>query len=138
MINSRNIEALHPKVAKMAKMFILACNDAGIDVIITSTYRDIESQNALYEQGRTKPGKKVTNAKGGQSWHNYQLALDFCPIVSGKAQWNDLHLFERCGVIAEKLGFEWAGRWKTFNEYAHIQYTGGHNLAYFQNGGKLT
>ena len=110
MINSRKLENLHPKVCTMAKMFIAACDDAGIDVIITSTYRDIESQNALYAQGRTKPGKKVTNAKGGQSWHNYQLALDFCPIINGKAQWNDLILFEKCGVIAEKLGFEWAGR----------------------------
>jgi peptidoglycan L-alanyl-D-glutamate endopeptidase CwlK len=122
----------------MAKMFIAACDDAGIDVIITSTYRDIESQNALFAQGRTKPGKKVTNAKGGQSLHNYQLALDFCPIVNGKAAWNDIALFERCGVIAEMLGFEWAGRWKRFKEYAHIQYTEGHDLTYFQSGGKLT
>jgi peptidoglycan L-alanyl-D-glutamate endopeptidase CwlK len=138
MINSRKIEDLHPKVQSMAKMFIAACADAGIDVIITSTYRDFESQNALYAQGRTKPGKKVTNAKAGQSWHNYKLALDFCPIVAGKAQWNDIHSFEKCGHIAEKLGFVWAGRWKRFREYAHIQYTGGHNLTYFQSGGKLT
>lgn len=138
MINSRKIDDLHPIVAKLAQRFILQCDKASIDVIITSTFRDFESQNALYAQGRTKPGKRVTNAKGGQSWHNYQLALDFCPIVNGKAAWNDLALFEQCGVIAEGIGFEWAGRWKRFKEYAHIQYTAGHDLTYYQSGGKLS
>lgn len=138
MINSRKIEDLHPKVADMCQRFIEACDKAGIDVIITSTYRDNESQAAIYAQGRTAPGKKVTNAKPGQSWHNWRCAFDFVPIVNGKAQWSDLKLFERCGVIAESVGLEWAGRWKRMKESAHCQYTGGFTLADFQAGKKLT
>jgi peptidoglycan L-alanyl-D-glutamate endopeptidase CwlK len=84
MVNSRSLSDLNPKVAAMCSEFINQCKAKNIDVIITSTYRDTESQNALYAQGRTTAGKIVTNAKGGQSFHNWKVAFDFCPIVNGK------------------------------------------------------
>ena len=40
------------------------------------TYRSFDEQNHLYAQGRTKPGKIVTYAKGGQSYHNFGLAFE--------------------------------------------------------------
>lgn len=137
MINSRSLTDLNPKVAVLCSKFITACKDQGIDVIITSTFRDAESQNALYAQGRTLPGKKVTNAKAGQSFHNWRCAFDFVPIVGGKAVWNDDALWTKCGEIAEDIGLEWAGRWVKFKETAHCQYTGGLTLADFQAGKTL-
>lgn len=137
MINSRSLTDLNPKVAALCSEFINRCKTAGIDVIITSTYRDAESQNALYAQGRTAPGKKVTNAKAGQSYHNWRVAFDFVPIVGGKAMWNDDDLWIKCGEIAESVGLEWAGRWIKFKEYPHCQYTGGLTLADFQAGKTL-
>lgn len=129
MINSRKIEDLHPVVAAKAKAFVAACKKEGIDVLITSTYRDNESQNAIFAQGRTKPGKIVTYAKGGQSWHNYRLAFDFVPIVNGKAQWNDARTFKRCRQIGEALGLEGLKF-----ELAHLQWTGGLTLAQLRAG----
>lgn len=137
MINSRNINDLKPKVAAMCSEFINRCKTEGIDVIITSTFRDGAAQDKLYAQGRTEPGKKVTNAKAGQSYHNWRVAFDFVPVVNGKAMWNDAVLFIKCGEIAESVGLEWAGRWKKFNETAHCQYTGGLTLADFQAGKTL-
>lgn len=134
MINSRRIDDLNPKVAEMCRNFIFNCKAAGIEIIITSTYRDKESQAALYAQGRSNPGKKVTNAKPGQSFHNYKLAFDFVPIVNGKADWINIKTFQQCGEIAEKCGLEWAGRWKSFKELAHCQYTEGFTLAELQAG----
>lgn len=134
MINSRSTSELIPVVREKCERFITACRKVGIDVLITSTFRDMESQSAIYAQGRTSPGKIVTNAKPGQSYHNYRCAFDFVPIVNGKAAWNDAALFERCGIIAESCGLEWAGRWKKFKEAAHCQYTGGLTLAQLQNG----
>lgn len=134
MISSRNLDQLHPTVEAMAKMFIAECADHGIDILITSTFRDKESQDALYAQGRTVKGPIVTNAKGGQSFHNYRLAFDFVPIKGGKCLWNDYKLFVQCGEIAEAIGLEWAGRWHGFKEVAHCQYTGGLTLADLQNG----
>ena len=124
MINSRDIKDLHPFVAAKAVAFVASCRSVGIDILITSTLRDMESQAALYAQGRTAPGKVVTNAKAGQSFHNYGMAFDFVPIVNGKAAWDDTKLFERCGRIAESVGLEWAGRWKSFKELAHCQAPG--------------
>lgn len=137
MINSRDLKDLQPVVADKCSAFISGCKSLGIDVIITATLRDIESQNELYAQGRTKPGKIVTNAKGGDSFHNYACAFDFVPIVNGKAMWNDLELFKKCGEIAESTGLEWAGRWKSFKEMAHCQYTGGLTLADLKAGKKV-
>jgi peptidoglycan L-alanyl-D-glutamate endopeptidase CwlK len=134
MINSRKLEDLHPKVKLLCERFVASCAKQNIDVLITSTYRDGESQNALYAQGRTAPGKIVTKAKAGQSFHNWKCAFDFVPIVNGKAQWNDTALFTKCGEIAEAVGLEWAGRWKTFKELAHCQYTNGLTLQDFQQG----
>ena len=134
MINSRDVKDLVEPVQSRARAFVAACKKQGIDVLITSTYRDYESQNALYAQGRTKAGRRVTNAKGGQSWHNFRCAFDFVPMVNGKAQWNDLRTFRKCGEIAESVGLEWAGRWKSFPEMAHCQYTGGNTLAQLRAG----
>lgn len=137
MISSRLLTDLLPPVQALCQAFIDACAAQGIDVLITSTYRDHESQNALYAQGRTAPGAKVTNARGGESFHNWRVAFDFVPLVGGKARWDDLLLFKRCGEIAESVGLEWAGRWVTFRELAHCQYTGGLTLADFRAGKTL-
>ena len=136
MINSRKIEDLHPYVAKLCRAFVAACKKDGIDILITSTWRDNAAQNALYAQGRTKPGRIVTNARAGSSFHNYKLAFDFVPIVNGKAQWNDLATFKRAGAIGERLGLDWAGRWISFKELAHLQWSGGLSLAQLRAGKK--
>lgn len=134
MINSRKLEDLNPKVRVLCEKFIEKCKSQNIDVLITSTYRDGASQDALYAQGRTTAGKIVTNARSGQSYHNWRVAFDFVPLVNGKAQWSDVATFTKCGEIAESVGLEWAGRWKKFKELAHCQYTGGLKLADFQAG----
>lgn len=147
MITSRKLEDLHPRVQPMAQAFLDKCKAEGIDILITCTYRDSEAQNALYARGRTLTSehgqtvKIVTNAKGGQSAHQYRLAFDMVPIRDGKPVWGmtgaDLMLWMRVGDIAESCGFEWAGRWPKFKEFPHCQYLGGHPLSYFENGGQL-
>ena len=93
MINSRKLEDLRDGTRAKAEKFVRQCASVGIDVLITSTYRDNESQGALYAQGRSTPGPRVTNARPGESFHNYRIAFDFVPIVAGKAQWNDEKTF---------------------------------------------
>ena len=141
MISSRNISDLHPQVAELCRMLIDACEANGIQIIVTSTYRDHDSQAELYAQGRTKPGKIVTNAKPGQSFHNWRVAFDVVPMRNGKPVWgtkgDDLALWKTIGELGKKIGLEWAGDWKTFKEFAHFQYTGGLTLADFQHGKTL-
>jgi len=137
MINSRNLDDLAPPAKQRALAFIAAASAKGIDLLVTSTYRDSESQDALYAQGRTTPGNIVTRAKAGQSWHNWRCALDVVPLVNGKAIWDDQAIWKQVGEIGKSCGLEWAGDWKTFKEYPHFQYTGGLTLAQLQQGAKI-
>lgn len=72
------INKVHPKLRDELREIVNYIETLGIRIRITQGLRTIEEQNALYAQGRTKPGKIVTNAKGGTSFHNYGLAVDFC------------------------------------------------------------
>ena len=138
MINSRSLDDLIPPAKSRVEAFLASAKAAGIDLLVTSTYRDNESQDALYAQGRTKPGKIVTNAKAGQSWHNYRCAVDVVPIVAGKPVWDTKNpVWQEVGKLGKAAGLEWAGDWKRFKEYPHFQYTGGLTLAQLQQGKKL-
>lgn len=142
---SRKLSDLHPKIQPYAQLFLNECDAMGIDILVTCTYRLDAEQDELYAIGRTKPGRRVTNARAGQSKHNNKLpdgtpaslALDFVPLRAGKPVWgtagngidddpsdddkDDLELWQRCGALAEKHGFSWAGRWKVFREFPHIE-----------------
>ena len=74
-----SIGKLHPAVRSEVAKIIEECNKVltgSAKVRITQGLRTIAEQDALYAKGRTTPGKKVTNAKGGQSVHNYGFAVD--------------------------------------------------------------
>lgn len=138
MINSRDINELVPPAKERVEKFKALCKENNIDLLITSTYRDNESQNALFAQGRTAPGKIVTNAKAGQSWHNFRCAVDVVPLINGKPVWDgDDPIWAKVGALGKQAGLEWAGDWKKFKEMAHFQYTGGLTLAQLNAGGKI-
>lgn len=138
MINSRSLDDLNPIVKIKVVALVAACRAEGIDLLVTSTYRDFESQDALYAQGRTTPGNIVTNAKAGMSWHNWRCAVDVVPLRNGKPVWGtsgeDGALWRKVGAIGATCGLEWAGNWKSFKEFAHFQYTGGLTLTDLQQG----
>jgi len=134
MINSRNINDLHPRVKAMCELFIQHCKAEGVNVTITSTFRDKESQDALYAQGRTAPGNKVTKAKGGESFHNYKLAFDCVPVVNGVAQWNDNSLWNRIGQYGKECGLEWGGDFKSFKDKPHFQWSNGLTISELKLG----
>ena len=135
MINSRDINELLPEVKNRVEHFIALCEDNHIDLLITSTYRDFESQDALYAQGRTTKGFIVTNAKAGESYHNYRCAVDVVPLVGGKPLWDTNNpIWESVAMLGKQAGLEWAGDWKSFKEMAHFQYTGGLTIAQLKEG----
>lgn len=137
---SRDLNDLHPVVRAKCEAHVAACHAAGIDLLITCTWRDPAEQARLYAQGRTTPGKIVTKAKPGQSMHEYRVAYDVVPLRNGKPVWGsageDAKLWAKVGELGKAQGLEWAGDWR-FREYPHFQFTGGHQLAFFQAGGYL-
>lgn len=128
-MTSRDLKDLRPEVAALARKFLAAARKQGIELLVTCTYRSPEDQAALYNQGRTRPGRIVTNARPWKSWHQYRVAFDVVPIVSGKPTWSNKKLWQKIGEIGESVGLEWGGRWKSIVDYPHFQFTNGKTMA---------
>lgn len=132
---------LHPEVAEKAALVKQIAADQGILIRYTDGYRSFEHQDALYNQGRTTEGQVVTNARGGESYHNYGLAIDFVLTDHyGNAYWsldrdtngNGVSDWEDVGNIAKSVGFNWGGDWTSFPDYPHLQLDYGMTLADLQ------
>lgn len=131
----KKLVGVHPLVATKARQLIEQAYREGINVIITQGLRTVEEQNELYAQGRTKPGKIVTNARGGYSYHNFGLAFDFAVLnADGSVNWNVDKKWKRVGALGKSLGLEWGGDWKKFKDYPHFQYTFGLSLTDLRAG----
>jgi peptidoglycan L-alanyl-D-glutamate endopeptidase CwlK len=124
---------LDPKFVDRLRTFEAVLLSKGIRVRLTCGYRSREVQDALYAQGRTAPGRIVTNARGGESWHNYGLAADYVFIVDGRVSWDGP--WDRLGRVARSCGLEWGGDWKRFKDRPHVQWRKGKSLAQMKRGG---
>lgn len=132
MITSRSLDDLIEPVRKRAEELLYLCKKNDIDLMIYCTYRDIEAQNALYQQGRTKPGPIVTYARGGDSWHNWRRAFDCVPLRAGRPVWStrghDKELWLKLGELGVSAGLEWGGTWSRHPDYPHFQDKTGRTL----------
>lgn len=127
---SREIDHLHPDVQPLCREFMRRCELAGLDILITCTWRSGDEQNRLYAQGRTVPGAIVTRARAGQSAHNATLngvpaarAFDIVPLVDGLPVWDAGHpAWQQAGQIGMELGLKWYGApGAEFREMPHFQ-----------------
>jgi peptidoglycan L-alanyl-D-glutamate endopeptidase CwlK len=89
---------------------------------LTCVYRSNEEQEQLYAIGRTVKGRKVTNARAGQSKHNKlpSEAIDIAFIkLDRKLDW-DAKLFKKFADIIKTKGIKWGGDWK-FKDAPHFE-----------------
>ena len=149
---SREIKDLSPEMQVLFNKFYDRCRrdswllKNGITVLLICTFRSLEEQAALYAQGRTKPGRIVTNAKPGKSHHNRTKAdgtpsaeaFDIVPLRGGKPVWgtsgdgiddkdeddhkDDLEVWQRIGAHGVAVGLKWYGTpGSPFREFPHFQ-----------------
>ncbi|HEX8709517.1 MAG TPA: peptidoglycan-binding protein [Pyrinomonadaceae bacterium] len=137
--SENRLKKVHPELASRVRTAIANLAQGGIQVEVVQGLRTFAEQDALYAQGRTKPGQIVTRARGGQSNHNYGLAVDVVPYTDGKPNWNAPNsVWVLIGTEAEKLGLQWGGSWKKFIDRPHIQLSGlsiNQCLSLFKKGG---
>jgi peptidoglycan L-alanyl-D-glutamate endopeptidase CwlK len=136
-------EGLHPHVAQQADLLVQQAADKGISIIITDGFRSFEEQDSLYARGRTSGGSIVTHAQGGESFHNFGLAVDFAILSNnGNPLWDMQYDGNGNGQsdwmevvgLAKNLGFEWGGDWKHFKDYPHLQMNFGLTIRELQRG----
>jgi peptidoglycan L-alanyl-D-glutamate endopeptidase CwlK len=129
----KNLDTLEPYAEKKFRELLLAIEaDSAFDgytVEIISGSRTYAEQNELFAQGRTKPGKIVTHARGGQSNHNFRIAADLGIFKAGKYL-EESPLYNRAGAIGKRLGLEWGGDWSAAKaDPPHFQIRTGYTVA---------
>ena len=114
------IATLLPEVHRYARLLIAMSAKQDIKIMLLSGLRNYKHQNELYAQGRTKPGRIVTNARGGFSNHNFGIAFDV-GVFEGKKYLGESPKYAQVGVIGRGIGLEWGGDWKNFKDMPHFQ-----------------
>ncbi len=117
----RDISLLHPEIADSCRKLIELCKENGIEIIITQTLRTKKEQEDIYAKGRTKPGRKVTNARYPYSPHCWGVAFDIAVKVNGKVNWNRIDLYKKVGALGKSIGLFWGGDFKSFVDYPHFE-----------------
>lgn len=114
------IALLLPEVRPYARALIEKAGLVGIEIRVISSLRTFAEQDALYAQGRTKPGPIVTNARGGRSNHNFGIAFDVGVFEGGRYKGNSVK-YKAVGAIGMDLGLDWGGNWKSIKDEPHFQ-----------------
>ena len=136
---------LHPIVAEKVEDLIEKTSEKNIVILITDDYRSHEEQDKLYDKGRRIPGQVVTHAMGGESYHNFGLAVDFAlQLENGHVIWDIEYDGNKNGQsdwfevaeIAKELGFQWGGDWRSFKDYPHLQMDFGLTINDLQEGNR--
>lgn len=127
----RDINALHPRMIEKVYQLIDLCAQNGITIGISECVRTVAEQDALYAKGRTAPGSIVTKAKGSSysSMHQWGVAADFFlkMDIDGDGQTSDdtynnaKKTFNKVGALAQSIGLEWGGSWKSIVDLPHVQ-----------------
>lgn len=126
-MSSRRIDDLDVELQIKFHQFRIAADAAGVQFMVTSTYRSQEEQDELYSQGRTKPGKIVTWTKSSK--HTERKAFDVAVLnENNQPTWNlkadvdkdSVPDYEELGRIGEHFGLTWGGSWKK-KDYCHFE-----------------
>ncbi len=120
-----NLATVCPKAQGLLRRWLnkarLAASATGYEIKLIEGTRSYARQNSLYAQGRTAKGAKVTNARGGASWHNFGLAVDF-GVFRGNTYVQEDEPYKMLGQLARTIpGLDWGGAWSGFKDYPHVQ-----------------
>lgn len=121
----RDLSKLYPPFKEMIDKLLVECHSKGVMLYVFEAFRSMERQALLYSQGRTAPGKIITNADKGLSFHNYGIAVDL--VFDGKPglpgiQWDWGVDYKPFGeIVKAHKNLEWAGTWKRMREAPHVQ-----------------
>jgi peptidoglycan L-alanyl-D-glutamate endopeptidase CwlK len=102
-----------PEVVEKVRIILEIMARLGHPMVVTDGLRTIQQQQDLYAQGRTRPGKIVTQCDGVVNKSNHQSgrAVDCTFLLDGRPHWPEKAPWRLYGEIAKALGFAWGGDW---------------------------
>ena len=120
-----DLDLIYPPFLERVLHTIAACEARGVTFIATRGYDTYGAQMALWAKGRTMPGPMVTNAKGGQSAHNFGLAIDFVRDLDRSKQgvqpgWKP----EDFAILIEEAKKRGLHSGQGYKDYPHISWPG--------------
>ncbi|HET8781068.1 MAG TPA: M15 family metallopeptidase [Pyrinomonadaceae bacterium] len=129
----RRLDKVHPKLKEKVTQLAARLAARNMSFLVTDGMRTFAEQDELFKQGRTKPGKIVTKSRGGESNHNYGLAIDSYPVIDGRV-FTDIPdgatqqfrktfnaIQQAIGEEGEAVGLTWGGRWTSMFDPPHLQ-----------------
>jgi len=104
----------------------------GTAMRIIEGFRSVGKQNGLWEKGQKTGVKAVTKAKGGQSYHQWGLAVD---MVFRRPGWGKAEIegivydfatvkpYQYLGLADywRRCGLVWGGFWDDLNDMSHVE-----------------
>jgi peptidoglycan L-alanyl-D-glutamate endopeptidase CwlK len=130
---SNDLSSLDPYVAFLASELLGLTKAHNLEVRIIAAFRSWDEEDRLFALGRTEPGPIVTNARGGDSYHNWGLAFDAAPFENNRIS-NDIAKFKQMGSLGEQVGLKWGGSFKSIVDLPHFQYSFGLSTEDLLNG----
>jgi peptidoglycan L-alanyl-D-glutamate endopeptidase CwlK len=121
----RRVDILLPEFKARLERAVREAQKAGHQIAVFETWRTPTRQDELYNQGRTAPGKKVTNARGWDSWHQYGVAADIAGMANSKWTWGQEVDFTAAMKFFKAEGLETLDPF----EQCHVQLTHGLTIA---------
>ena len=121
MKRNASLNLLYPPFLFRLIKGVKAARAAGFPIHVFESYRSPERQSELYAQGRTAPGRIVTRARPGRTWHNYGIAADLVLFIDGKWTWEHEDMYVKAAPYLEACGLQWQGRSTKFVELVHYQ-----------------
>jgi peptidoglycan LD-endopeptidase CwlK len=119
-------QGLNPTLLEKVDRVLTAMSALGHPMKIVQGFRTVEEQQALFAQGRTLPGKRVTNCDGVSKKSNHQAAndglgraVDCAFLKDGKVVWDGP--WEAYGAAGKAVGLNWGGDWKDPVDRPHLE-----------------
>lgn len=126
--DSRDLAHLHPRLEPLARSLIEQAAARGIKTVVSCTYRPAALQDQYYAQGRTAPGRRITNARGGESPHNSTLdgkpaskAFDIYPVTGTQLAPASDPRWSVLADLGKGLGLVWGGDFRSLKDSPHFE-----------------
>lgn len=121
-ISEARLTAACPVLIDRMRQLDVSLQSQNVNLRLTNVYRSMAQQAADYDQGRTAPGKIITHARPGQSWHQFSMAVDCVPMVDGEPDWNiEGPNWQKVFAMLPGIGLFSGKNFKDLTDNDHIQ-----------------